>query len=196
MAQDKFHATQPFPDDYKNPRGIPRVDFVEDIEAFVQKRGVGVDAIIRQFQEQHSKYKLMEHKLTQNIAHLRGKVPEIQKNIDTIKLLISRNEASEALKTHFPITDLCYAEAEVPPAPTVHLWLGANVMVEYKLEEALALLEKNAASANANLESTLEDMAWLRDQVVICEVNTSRVYNWDVVKRREAEEAEKAEGKK
>ena len=189
-APKSNHALEPFPDDYKNPRGIPRVDFVDDIPAFVKARGVGVEAIIRQFQEQHSKYKLMEHKLTQNIAHLRSKVPEIEKNIDTVKLLKQRSDDQEELVTDFGITDLCYAQAVVPPTDKVHLWLGANVMVEYTLEEALALLEKNLTSAKANLESTDEDMAWLKDQTVICEVNTSRIYNWDVVKRREEAKTE------
>jgi prefoldin subunit 5 len=187
----KNYTTEPFSDDYKNPRGIPRVEFVEDIAAFVKTRGVGVDAIIRTFQEQHSKYKLMEHKLAQNMAHLRNKVPEIEKNIDTVKLLQQRFDDQADLVTDFGITDLCYAQAVIPATSKVHLWLGANVMVEYSLEEALALLEKNLSSAKANLETTMEDMAWLKDQTVICEVNTSRVYNWDVVRRREEEEAKK-----
>ncbi len=186
MAQ---HATQPFADDYVNPRGIPRAQFIEDIPGFVKKRGVSVDQIIRTFQQEHSKYKLMEHKLSQNISQLRSKIPDIEKNLDTVKMLQKRSEASEDLRTHFGITDLCYAEAVIEPTKSVHLWLGANVMVEYPLQDAIDLLEKNLASAKKNLDSTLEDMAWLRDQTVICEVNTSRVYNWDVVRRREEEQA-------
>ena len=186
----KAHSTAPFPDDYVNPRGIPRVDFVENIADFVKQRGVAVDVIIRQFSEQHSKYKLMEHKLAQNISHLRGKVPEIEKNIDALELLQKRKAEEAELITQFGITDLCYAEAAVPPTSTVHLWLGANVMVEYSIEEAMELLKRNLGSAKLNLEAVLEDMAWLRDQTVILEVNTSRVYNWDVVKRREEGQTE------
>jgi prefoldin subunit 5 len=195
-AQDKFHATSPFADDYKNPRGIPRVEFIEHIADFVKGRGITVDTIIRQFQEQHSKFKLMEHKLTQNISHLRGKIPEIQKNIDTIHILQKHQDEQMDLVTQFGITELCYAEAIVQPTKSVHLWLGANVMVEYPLKDALELLERNLTAAKTNLDSTMEDMAWLRDQTVICEVNTSRLYNWDVVQRRDAEAAEAAKAAK
>jgi hypothetical protein len=68
-------------------------------------------------------------------------------------------------------------------------------MVEYSIVEAKALLQKNLAAATANMATTVEDLSWLRDQEIIVEVNTSRVYNWDVVRRRE-EEAAAAKDKK
>ena len=40
----------------------------------------------------------------------------------------------------FPLSNTVFAKAKVPPAKHVNLWLGANVMLEYDLEEADSLL--------------------------------------------------------
>ena len=40
----------------------------------------------------------------------------------------------------FAISDQAYAKARIPVTDSVNLWLGANVMLEYPLEEAKALL--------------------------------------------------------
>jgi prefoldin subunit 5 len=190
---DLFTSTNAFSDEYKNPRGIPRMPFVENIDEFVRQRGVGADAILRGFSEQHSKYKLMEHKLNQNLATANSKIPEITKTLDALDFLQRKQDEAQALTTQYALTDLVFCEADVPPQATVHLWLGANVMVEYPISEARALLQRNLASATTNLQTTEEDLAWLREQLVVCEVNSSRVYNWDVVKRREAEARTAAE---
>ena len=185
-------ATAEFSDEYVNPRGIPRVTFIEDVEQTVKSRGVTAETILKQFQEQYSKYKLMEHKLTQNKQLLTRKLPEITKIIETVTFIKSKltEDNEEGFTTNFALTDSVFCEGRVTKQQTVHLWLGANVMVEYTFDEALAVLGKNLSAAKVNLENTVEDLAWLRDQQVICEVNTARVYNYDVVKRREEKEKE------
>ena len=57
----------------------------------------------------------------------------------------------EELDMHFELTDSVYAKAKVKDAESVYLWLGANVMLEYPLEEARALLETNHANCKKNL---------------------------------------------
>uniref|UniRef100_A0A3Q3AZ09 Prefoldin subunit 3 n=1 Tax=Kryptolebias marmoratus TaxID=37003 RepID=A0A3Q3AZ09_KRYMA len=59
----------------------------------------------------------------------------------------------------------------------------ANVMLEYDIDEAQALLEKNLSTASRNLETLEEDLDFLRDQFTTTEVNMARVYNWDVKRR-------------
>ncbi|RXN21529.1 prefoldin subunit 3-like protein [Labeo rohita] len=46
----------------------------------------------------------------------------------------------------------------------------ANVMLEYDIDEAQALLEKNLATASRNLDSLEEDLDFLRDQFTTTEV--------------------------
>ena len=52
----------------------------------------------------------------------------------------------------------------------------ANVMLEYTLDEAKALLQKNVETSRTNLTSLDEDLAFLRDQIVTTEVSTWPVF--------------------
>ena len=65
----------------------------------------------------------------------------------------------------------------------VCLWLGANVMLEYSLDEAEKLLKKNLESAESSIQQIAFDLDFLRDQMTITEVTMARLYNWDVKKR-------------
>jgi hypothetical protein len=95
----------------------------------------------------------------------------------------------------------------------VYLWLGANVMLAYPLDEAEKMLSEKLTAAESSLAHCEEDLEFLREQITVrtgclcleigslwyrgliscqtLEVATARVYNWDVVQRRK----EKAEGK-
>jgi prefoldin subunit 5 len=52
----------------------------------------------------------------------------------------------------FLLTDAVWAKAKIPKGnKSVHLWLGANIMVEYSFKEAKELLTKNLENAQQNL---------------------------------------------
>ena len=68
-------------------------------------------------------------------------------------------------------------------------------MLSYKIPAAIALLQSKLAAAEQNLQNTIEDLEFLREQITVMEVNTARVYNWDVKRRREAREKAEREGK-
>ncbi|KAJ2916390.1 hypothetical protein MD484_g4064, partial [Candolleomyces efflorescens] len=74
--------------------------------------------------------------------------------------------------------------------------LQANVMLSYKLPQAQSLLTGRLEAARLNLQNTIEDLEFLREQLTIMEVNTARVYNWDVKRRREKRVAEEKEGER
>ena len=78
-----------------------------------------------------------------------------------------------------------YADATIPPTDKVCLWLGANVMLEYSLDDAEDLLKKNCESAEKNLGQIAFDLDYLRDQMTITEVTMARLYNWDVKRKKE-----------
>jgi len=71
------------------------------------------------------------------------------------------------------------------------LWLGANVMVEYSLSEAKALLEQNKRNAKQNIDNHEKDLNFVRDSITTLEVSLARVYNWDVMQRRSKGEGSK-----
>lgn len=65
-------------------------------------------------------------------------------------------------------------------------------MLEYTISEAITLLKQRLAAAKESLEVCDEDLEFLRENITTMEVNTARVYNWDVQKRRELKESEAA----
>jgi len=98
------------------------------------------------------------------------------------------------VRTTFELADTLYAEAELEETDTVYLWLGANVMLSYKIPAAIELLSSKLEAANVSLNNTVEDLEFIREQMTVMEVNTARVYNWDVKRRREKREKERLSG--
>merc|ERR1711976_219503 len=182
-----------FGDDYNNARGIPKVEFVEDVGAYLKKKDMTAEGSLKKMQEQYSKYKLMEYKLNQNKTAYKAKIPEINKTLTMLNHLKKKIiEDEEDIDTWFGLSDTVFAQAETRELPkTVGLWLGASTMVEYSHQEAIELLSKNLASATTNLESTIEDLAFLRDQLTVSEVNMARLYNWQVKENRRQKQQNK-----
>lgn len=69
-------------------------------------------------------------------------------------------------------------------------------MLSYKIPAAIALLKSKLEIAQSTLDNTIEDLEFLREQLTIMEVNTARVYNWDVKRRRDRRLREEGEKKK
>lgn len=96
-------------------------------------------------------------------------------------------------------------QAVLQDTSSVCLWLGANVMLEYPLQEAHDLLARNYENARTSLDTIKKDMLTLRDSITTTEaraalkarngghstdfprsqVSIARVYNDDVRRRRE-----------
>lgn len=92
----------------------------------------------------------------------------------------------------------------MPPTDEVYIWLGANVMLAYPMDEAETLLVERLGKAKKSLVDCEEDAEFLREQITVSrsyltqfplrppiltpcqtmEVATARVYNWDVVQKR------------
>ncbi len=63
-------------------------------------------------------------------------------------------------------------------------------MLSYKIPAAITLLRAKLESAETYLAGVIEDLEFLREQITVMEVNTARVYNWDVKRRRDIRERE------
>ncbi|KAF8809937.1 Prefoldin, subunit 3 [Phlegmacium glaucopus] len=196
--------------DEKNPRGIPKAPFITDVEEYLGGADANVEGTLKSFQDALAKYRYMDSSLTQRRASLEEKIPDIRKTLDMVEYLRERREgkskasgeeediddltdaedSQKPLKTTFELNDTLYAEAELEDSDTVFLWLGANVMLSYKIPAAVTLLKSKLDVAQTSLDNTIEDLEFLREQLTIMEVNTARVYNWDVKRRRERREAE------
>ncbi|XP_077445536.1 prefoldin subunit 3 [Stigmatopora argus] len=179
----------------KKHLGIPEAVFVEDVDSFMKLPGnEKADSALRKLDEQYQKYKYMEVNLSQKKLRLRNQIPQIKQTLEILRHMQKKKDAPEAMETHFMLADNVYCRASVPPTDKVCLWLGANVMLEYDIDDAQALLEKNLGTATRNMETLEEDLDFLRDQFTTTEVNMARVYNWDV-KRRSRENLLKSEDK-
>jgi len=95
------------------------------------------------------------------------------------------------MNTNFLLSDNIWAKAKVPNTTgKVGLWLGANVMVEYTYAEAIVLLGKNLANAEAKIKETEDDIDFLKDQITTTEVNLARIYNQGVLNNKSKAEKE------
>jgi len=176
-----------------NPRGIPYAPFVDKVEDYVSSRAE-VETTLKSFQEMISKYQFMEANQQRRAAGLKDKMPDIQKTLDTVRFLKTRREGSDPIEATFELNDTLYAKAHVPPTEEVYLWLGANVMLSYPIDEAEELLASKLSAAKQNLANCEEDLDFLREQITTMEVATARVYNWDVtMKRKEKSEQDALE---
>ncbi|KAI0702633.1 Prefoldin subunit 3 [Earliella scabrosa] len=197
----------------RNPRGIPKAPFIADVAEFLGA-DPNPEAALKEFQAALAKYRYMDQNLAQRRRGLEEKIPDIKKTLSMVEFLQERREGKSAtseddledddledddssqkpITTTFELNDTLYAEAELEDTDSVYLWLGANVMLEYKLPAAIMLLRSKLESAQKSLASVIEDLEFLREQITIMEVNTARVYNWDVKRRRELREKEAKEG--
>ena len=62
-------------------------------------------------------------------------------------------------------------------------------MVEYSFEESIGILEKNMHNALARLQSTDDDLNFLKDQITTTEVNIARIYNQGVANKQKEDTA-------
>lgn len=143
-------------------------------------------SVIKRLDEQHQKYRFMEINLLQKKRRLKKQIPDIKSSLDVLKLVKKKRDSEEEMVTNYMLSDQVFCDAKVAPTDKICLWLGANVMLEYSLEEANELLSKNLETATKNLTQIDVDLDYLRDQITTTEVNMARVYNWDV-KRRQLE---------
>ncbi|KAK2809013.1 peptide chain release factor 1 [Emmonsiellopsis sp. PD_5] len=177
-----------------NPRGIPVAPFVDNVADYVSSRA-DVEPTLRSFQEMISKYQFMELNTQRRGQGLKDKIPDIRKTLETVRFLKGRRKSDTPLPTTFELNDTLFSRATVSPKDTeeVFLWLGANVMLAYPIDEAEELLSEKLRAAEASFNNCEEDLEFLREQITTLEVATARVYNWDVVQKRKEKGGE--EGK-
>ena len=123
----------------------------------------------------------MEAQLQRSKGVLKAKLPDITNALEMVEYL---QGTGEDFGVDFQLSDCVWTRAQVPKTDSVALWLGANVMLEYSHEEARELLTRNLGNAETALQSTEEDLKFLKEQITTCEVNLSRVYNYTVVARQ------------
>ncbi|GAA6018039.1 hypothetical protein JCM11491_000044 [Sporobolomyces phaffii] len=177
-----------------NPRGIPKAAFIESVPDFIGGPDGDAEVALKSLEESLAKYRFMEQSSLQRRAGLEEKIPELERTVEMVKVLIAKKEQAEAFETTFELSDTLYAKGVVEEVDEVYIWLGASTMLSYPLDSALSLLTQKLETAQQSLVNVREDLGWLRDQITVCEVGIARVYNWDVARRRERRKAEEVAG--
>jgi len=171
----------------KTPLGVPAAEFIPNVDTYMKAPGRGAtEQVLRNFEEMHQKYKLIDNSLMQRRTRLRSKVDDLKQSLRLIAALKTRQEGGKTAQTLFMLSDQCYATADIPPTDKICLWLGANVMVEYSINEADAFLSKELSSCEEKFNELRSNLDYVKDQLTTTEVNMARVYNWDVQKRKKA----------
>lgn len=142
-----------------------------------------------QFQQRLQQYKYMELSKQQQLADVNLKIPDIEKNLEVInyiKACKAIEDADEELTFSYELNDTLYNKAtvDVKKLESVYLWLGAEVMLEYPLDEAVELLSERLSKNQEQKAVVEEDLEFLRENITTMEVNTARLYNWDVERRK------------
>ncbi|KIV81957.1 hypothetical protein PV11_04103 [Exophiala sideris] len=187
-----------------NPRGIPSFPFMSNVNEYVKSLS-DVESTLTRFQEMISKYTFMQQNVERRQAGLKEKLPEMKRTLEVVKFLAKKRgdlankptsddddldgdgtKSKDIIETTFSLQDTLYAKAQIKPADIdeVYLWLGANVMVAYPLDEAETLLSGKLETAKESLKAAEEDLEFLRVQVTTLEVAVARVHNWDVGEKR------------
>ncbi|KAK6461720.1 Prefoldin subunit-domain-containing protein [Scheffersomyces coipomensis] len=180
-----------------NPRGIPEAPFIDKVETIIKNPDQDFENVIQSFQERLQQYKYMELSKQQQLADLNIKIPDIEKNLDIINYIKEKkaeeddeededNEDGKVIVTNYELNDTLYNKAsiDVENLNSVYLWLGAEVMLEYPLDEAVELLNDRLKKNNDQLAIIKEDLEFLKENITTMEVNTARLYNWDVERRK------------
>jgi len=162
--------------------GIPEAVFLEDVGAFMKGES-NTEETLKKLDEQHQKFKFMASNFDAKKKRLKSQIPDITTTLETVKHLKTKRD-EPSIETQFLLSDQVYAKAVVPPTEKVCLWLGANTMLEYDINEAEELLTKNLTDAKVSLGKLEDDIDFLRDQITTTEVNMARVYNWNVKDRK------------
>lgn len=204
MATDRLKTGE------TNARGIPEAKFIENIEDFINDKtctDADVTNFLNELQMRLEQYKFMEESKRSTLKNLDTKIPDIQNTLNMCKFLKERSndikngededdeELAKDLKVDYQLNDTIYATAQIPleNCEKVSLWLGANVMLEYPIDEAIKMLTQRLDNTKANRTTTLEDIDYLRANITTMEVNTARVYNWDVQRRKQLKDSKDAE---
>lgn len=173
-----------------NPRGIPKAKFLENIDEYLNKTTAteaDVNNFLTELQIRLDQYKYMQESKASSLSSLNQKIPDIENTLETCKFLKSKSESDpeDTIDVDYQLNDTIYASASINPITTVSLWLGAGVMLEYPLDEAIDMLNVRLEKTLNNKQITIEDLDYLRGNITTMEVNTARVFNWDVQRRKD-----------
>ncbi|VEL29583.1 unnamed protein product [Protopolystoma xenopodis] len=168
-------------------KGIPKATFIEDVDKFLKDNNFSsLQEAGHSFEQMYMRYKHIEQAFFQRKLRLLQQIPNIRKTLDVVRHL---KQKSEDLDVNFEVSSQLYAKAHIKKADKVGLWLGANVMLEYTLDEAEKILIENDNSAQVSMVDVDNALDFLKDQCTTVEVNLARLHNLSIKISRQTQGA-------
>ncbi|BAM39418.1 prefoldin subunit 3 [Theileria orientalis strain Shintoku] len=164
---------------------VPEAKYIDNIEKFVADKNPAELTEIAK--ELLSKYRFMEKSTNSKLLVISEKIPELKDALATLEMLLKKKESGDksSLSTYFKISDTLYSEANVPYTESAFLWLGANTMVEYPLEDAIKLLTEQHNGIEVLIQEMNTELDWIKKQITCTEINVARLHNFTVMKNSE-----------
>eukprot|EP01084_Bolivina_argentea_P179514 310192_1 len=167
--------TEEAKDSTENTRGIPRALYLQNPYDIIYKNQQ--ERYLREVEDTLGKYRLMESQLVKQKMSKVDQQKEMKNNIEVCGYLKEKGQLGTEIKTQFEVSDQLYSEGTIKEFDTVAIWLGANVMMEFPIDEAVVFLEKRIVISKEKIADLQTDIDFTRKQMNIIEVNRSRVYN-------------------
>nr|CAD2128001.1 unnamed protein product [Meloidogyne enterolobii] len=169
-------------------RNILKALVLENVENYLTEKKKTLDDVQEDERDNFRRYKLLETSALQQKTKIDESILDYQKSIDSLKMLVEQKtkKANSVLVT-YKLDENLFSDAVIEEMDRVCIWLGANVMVEYKLEEAQELLTKHLANIEQTNGETEEELDFLRDQITTTEVNLANLYNYGVLLRKKSD---------
>ncbi|KAI1730758.1 prefoldin subunit domain-containing protein [Ditylenchus destructor] len=166
-------------------KGIPKAPVLENVEEYLAKKKMNADEATESVKEDFRKYKMVEESFITQRDKMAESITDYKKSLAALKMLEEQKQADrESVEITYKLDENIYSKAVVDDFNKVCVWLGANVMVEYGLEEAQEMLSKNLENiekVNTDLE---EELDFIRDQITTTEVNVAHLYNHNVQQKK------------
>ncbi|KAH7723883.1 CRE-PFD-3 protein [Aphelenchoides avenae] len=166
-------------------RGVPIAKVVEDVEQYLSEAKISIEEAQKKVDEDYRKYKYVEANLAEQKTRVSSNLPDYLKSLNVISMLAEEKaKERDNLEVSFKLDENVYSKAVVESLDKVCLWLGASVMVEYELEEAQAVLQKNIENVERVVNELSDDLAFVQDQITTTEVNMAHLYNYGIQQKR------------
>lgn len=141
------------------------------------------DEVIVVLKDLAGKFKSLEANLQEKLARLAQKRDQVEANLNVLGVL----EGSQgSMPIEYELGPGMFARASIKDCGKVQLWIGANTLAEYTVDDAKLFLERKLAETKESERELKADLSKVRDQITACEVTIARVYNHIVQQRRAA----------
>mmetsp|Transcript_28378 Transcript_28378/g.46618 ORF Transcript_28378/g.46618 Transcript_28378/m.46618 type:complete len:237 (+) Transcript_28378:48-758(+) len=179
----------------RNTRGIPRAAHLPNPYDVIYKNQQ--EQYLKEVEDVLGKYRLMESQLVKQKVGKIDQQKEMKKNVEACRYLQQKRDNDDSeIQTQFEVSDQLYSYGSIKEYENVAIWLGADVMMEFPIDEAIEFLQRRIQMSDERITALQTDIDFTRKQINTVEVNRSRVYNAGVKIKRAREAAAAASNKK